>query len=408
MRRGATDYLLKGAESEDLVLALKRILDRRNLLQRQEQQNFEVASIQKQHQLIGESKPMVELRKIIARVRNTSANILITGETGTGKEVVARLLRRSLESSLEPFVAVDSATIQSSTAESSLFGHEKGAFTGADRTTKGIFEEADGGTVYFDEISNMSLGIQSKLLRVLQEREISRLGSSRVKKLEFRVICASNRNLEEMVGNHEFKPDLFQRLNVIPISLCPLRERTEDIPELIDYFVLKKKIDSRIRFKPSAIEALQAYSWPGNVRELENLITYLITMTDSKIIKLQDLPLKFQQNIKDLTPKSQTFFPLNTMTEPSYLESYLKPSCAESPTIESSSTESSYFEKVRRYEKALLLSEYHRHKGNISRLAKSIKMNRSHLYLKLKEFEIHSAKLQSMTQYKTKRQNPKD
>src|SRR6185295_4562387 len=167
---------------------------------------------------------IVHLRKTIDKLAASNANVLITGETGTGKEVVARQLRRKLsDGSLAPFVSVDSATIQSSTAESLLFGHEKGAFTGAEKMTKGIFEEANGGVVYFDEIGNMPLDIQAKLLRVLQEKEISRLGSSKSIQLDFRVVCATNRDLDEMARAGQFKPDLLQRLNVLPVQLTPLR-----------------------------------------------------------------------------------------------------------------------------------------------------------------------------------------
>lgn len=197
MQRGATDYVPKNFDPDDLVLTLARVLGHRNLLRRKNQESYEVKQGLRQHVLIGDAPTIQALRKKIEKFRASTATVVITGETGTGKEVVARQLRGvRADGSLMPFVAVDSATIQSSTAESILFGHERGAFTGAERTTKGVFEEADGGIVYFDEIGNMPLDIQVKLLRVLQEKEITRLGSSRVIKLDFRVVCATNRNLE--------------------------------------------------------------------------------------------------------------------------------------------------------------------------------------------------------------------
>ena len=205
IRLGAVDYIPKSFDPDDLEHTLELVLQRRALERKNDRLNFEaVASLRKQV-LVGESTPARELRKKIERMRASPANVVITGETGTGKEVVARLLRKTLpDGSLEPFVAVDSATIQGSTAESQLFGHERGAFTGAEKMSKGVFEEADGGVVYFDEIANMPLEIQAKLLRVLQEKEITRLGSPKTIALEFRVICATNRNLDELVREGKF------------------------------------------------------------------------------------------------------------------------------------------------------------------------------------------------------------
>jgi DNA-binding NtrC family response regulator len=264
MRRGAIDYIRKDFNPDDLLHTVQQALERNRLLKRREQQNYEVASQQRKNILIGDGAAVRSMKKVIEKFRNSGANVLITGETGSGKEVVARSLRGTLpDGSLAPFVAIDSATIQSSIAESVLFGYEKGAFTGAERSNKGVFEEANGGIVYFDELGNMPLEIQSKLLRVLQEKEVTRLGSSKTLQLDFRVVCATNRDLEQMVKQGLFKDDLLQRLNVLPISIPALRERKEDLPLLINYFL---KQDLGFEITDDAIELLKQYNWPGNIR----------------------------------------------------------------------------------------------------------------------------------------------
>ena len=361
MRLGASDYVAKDLEQNDLAHVLTRTLERKNLLKRNAQQNQEVTRNQRQHVMIGAHPKIHALQKTIERIRHSPANVLIYGETGTGKEVIARQLRKSLaDQTLAPFIAVDSATIQSSTAESLLFGHEKGAFTGAEKLTKGIFEEADGGIVYFDEIANMPLDIQAKLLRVLQEKEVTRVGSARVLQLDFRVVCATNKNLELMVKQGTFKDDLLQRLSVIPLEIPPLRDRPEDIPLLVEHLIGKQTgQNERFRFSPDALNCLQQYSWPGNVRELGNLVAYLIAMTDGIEIDLPDLPPK----IRDAAKKSRT--------------------------VSEHSPGSGFYDRVAKFEKELLGAEYSVHGGNVSRMALALGMDRSHLYAKLKEHKIH-------------------
>ena len=363
MRLGALDYMIKECGPDEFHHAITRALEKQTLLEQQKQHSSEVRNLQNQHLLIGESWQIRALKRDIQKIRNSTSNVLIFGETGTGKELVARQLRTVLPQQCPaPFIAVDSATIQSSTAESLLFGHERGAFTGAEKTTKGIFEEANGGTVYFDEIANMPLQIQAKLLRVLQEKEITRLGSSKVIPLEFRVVCATNRDLEQMITKGEFKDDLLQRIDVIPIYLAPLRERTDDIPLLVEFF-LKKHSRTPVPaliFTPEAIEVLKAYPWPGNVRELNNLIAYLITMTDGDQVDIADLPPKF----RDLKSKAS-----------------------------STSGTLSYYSQVANFEKDLLEKEYQRHDGKVAKIALSLEMDRSYLYNKLKEYGIYTGKL---------------
>jgi DNA-binding NtrC family response regulator len=360
MRLGAVDYVPKDFDPDDLGLTIARVLERRQLLLRQERQNYEVSSVQRRHVMIGETPAMTALRRTIEKFRASGANVLITGETGTGKEVVARQLRGTLpDGSLAPFVAVDSATIQSSTAESLLFGHERGAFTGAERTTKGIFEEAHGGIVYFDEIGNMPLDIQAKLLRVLQEKEITRMGSSRVIELEFRVVCATNRDLEAMARAGQFKDDLLQRLNVLPVSLPPLRERAADIPALAAHFAAQERGTEAPRFTPEALSAFHAYDWPGNIRELCNTVAYLLTMAETNEIDLADLPPRIRDRAARLAPTA------------------------------SPRSGGTFYAQVGEFERGILSRAYSEHEGNVSRMALALGMDRSHLHHKLKEHGIH-------------------
>ncbi len=366
MRLGAADYVAKDAGPDEIEHAVRRTLEKRFLVQRTQQQNSETMRQQQQHLLVGSSPAILNLRKIIERVRKSPANVVITGETGTGKEVVARQLRGTLpDGSIAPFVAIDSATIQSSTAESILFGHEKGAFTGAEKMTKGVFEEANGGIVYFDEIANMPLDIQAKLLRVLQEKEVSRLGSARTMKLDFRVVCASNQDLDKMVAEGRFKHDLLQRIGVIPIALPPLRERKEDLPLLLEHFARRHlPPGGSLTFTEGAIEVLSNYSWPGNIRELSNVVAYLAAMTEGTEVDLADLPPK-----------------LRDAARPERLSA-----------AETASDNASFYDRVAGFEKKLLTDAYAIHGNNISKMALALGMDRSHLYSKLKEYGIHTAR----------------
>lgn len=366
MRLGAIDYVAKDFDPNELVHTLTTALERRRILRTSEQRHFELLEGQRRHVLVGESPAIRQLRKTIEKIRASDANVLITGETGTGKEVVARQLRKILsDGSLEPFVAVDSSTIQSTMAESVLFGHEKGAFTGAERTTKGVFEEAAGGVVYFDELGNMPLEIQAKLLRAIQEKEITRLGSTRSMSLDFRVIAATNHDLENASRESRFKYDLFQRLNVLPIHLPPLRERREDIPLLAGHLLARQGVTGQgFRFNPEALEVLQSYDWPGNIRELANLVAYVTAMTEGTEIDVADLPPR----VRDRKASSP------------------------SPSAETAEAGGSFYDQVSSFEKELLAREYAKSQGNVSRIAMRLGMDRSHLYTKLREHGIHQTK----------------
>ena len=251
--------------------------------------------------LKGISDAMVRIRKLIAQVAQSDATVLILGESGTGKEVVANALHDASSRSAKPFVPINCGAIPSELLESELFGHEKGAFTGALTSRQGRFEMAEGGTLFLDEIGDMPLAMQVKLLRVLQERTFERVGGNKVMQCDVRVIAATHRNLEEEIINNRFREDLFYRLNVFPIEMPPLKERTDDIPVLIEDLVARMQNSNRgfVKLTPNALATLMGYEWPGNVRELANLIERLAIMYPNAQVDVDDLPDKFKVNRVD-------------------------------------------------------------------------------------------------------------
>jgi DNA-binding NtrC family response regulator len=287
MKLGALDYLQKPFEIDELLVVVRRALDHQRLrteyryLLDERDERFD------HYGLIGRSRAMQEVVRRAELVAETKSTVLITGETGTGKELVARAIHdRSAQRDM-PLIKVNCAAIPETLLESELFGHVRGAFTGATTTKKGKFALADGGTIFLDEIGTMNPALQSKLLRVLQEREIEPLGSERTDRIDVRVIAATNRDLRQMVADGRFQEDLFYRLNVIPIDIPPLRERREDIPSLVEHFVRKhaQRTGRRIeRIDESALAGLQQYDWPGNVRELENAIERAVVLTTGPVI----------------------------------------------------------------------------------------------------------------------------
>jgi DNA-binding NtrC family response regulator len=248
----------------------------------------------KEYDFETKNKKMLEIYKLIGKISKTNINILILGESGTGKEVIARMIHKQSARNSKPFIPINMAAIPNELLESELFGHEKGSFTGAVNEKKGKFEEANHGTIFLDEISEMDLGLQSKLLRVIQEKEVTRIGSSKTLKLDTRIIAASNRNLEELVSAGKFREDLYYRLNVVSIELPPLYERKEDTAYLTNHFLNKHKNikDKVLNCSDEALDALTAYRWPGNIRELENTIQYAIVNTETDVITAEDLPAK--------------------------------------------------------------------------------------------------------------------
>ena len=276
IKKGAFDFIEKPLDLNRILITLKNAGERTTLVK-------ETKSLKKKiygtSEMIGQSAPIQHIRDMISKVAPTDASVLITGPNGSGKELVAReLYRQSLRSEM-PFVEVNCAAIPSELIESELFGHEKGSFTSAIKQHKGKFEQADGGTLFLDEIGDMSLAAQAKVLRVLQERKLSRVGSDKDIEVDVRVVAATNKNLPEEIQKGNFREDLYHRLSVIVIKVPSLDERKDDIPMLIDFFIKKYTADGRPRtFSKEAIEMLQAKSWPGNIRELDNVVDRLLIL----------------------------------------------------------------------------------------------------------------------------------
>lgn len=296
IQHGAHDYLTKPLDFDRLRLTLERAVDRHQVEEKKRDQHPD--ETQFQSSIIGSSAPMLELLEMIGYVAPTEATVLVAGESGTGKELVAESLHSNSERKDKPFVKVNCAALADSLLESELFGHEKGAFTGADRRREGKFVQADGGTLFLDEIGETSQAMQVKLLRVLQEQELQRVGGEETIRVDVRIIAATNRNLEEEVRNGQFREDLYYRLNVVMLLVPPLRERGDDIPLLVDHFVKKfaeKNRKAVASIAPDCINLLCRYPWPGNVRELENAIERGVILMRGDQLSIKSLPLPVQK-----------------------------------------------------------------------------------------------------------------
>lgn len=293
MKLGALDYLPKPFDKEHLLHVVGQAAGKRALLAENNRLREVVREGQGIRRMVGQSQPMQELFRLIERAAPTSANILIRGESGTGKELVARALHFSSPRTAEPFVAINCAAIPESLIESELFGHEKGTFTGATAAKSGRFEDVGKGTLFLDELGSMKFDLQAKLLRVIQEREFSRVGSSELREFRGRVVAATAQDLEAAIVNHEFREDLYFRLNVVSVTLPPLRERRDDLPLLVDHFL--SKIGDRLGVSPTRLSdevrsRLFAYDWPGNVRELENCVERMMVLGDGEELGVDLLP----------------------------------------------------------------------------------------------------------------------
>jgi len=300
LKRGAYDYLTKPFDVDDILMLAQRTLEKRALerevlyLRSALAGGPADAGAGSFERMVGRHPEMARIYQLITQIASTPTTVLITGESGTGKELVARAIHARSERRGQPFVAVNVAAIPEALVESELFGHEKGAFTGAHAKKLGRFELAHGGTLFLDEIGTLRLDLQAKLLRVLQEREIERLGGVRPVPVDVRILAATNVNLRSVVRERTFREDLYYRLNVVPIHVPPLRERREDIPALVEHFVRKiaRECNRDVRgVSAGALEVLTRYDWPGNVRELENVLHRAVVLARSPVIHLQDVPL---------------------------------------------------------------------------------------------------------------------
>ena len=293
MKEGAFDYLVKPFDPDEVEMQIKKIVQHKDLvlenllLRKTLEEKFQYDEI------IGKSDAMQEIFGMISRVAPTDSTVLITGESGTGKELIAQAIHANSQRSYRPFIAISCGALPDALLESELFGYEKGAFTGATHAKRGRFEMADGGTLFLDEIGDISLKTQVGLLRVLQQKEINRLGSEQTTKVDVRILAATNRDLRQAIQEKRFREDLYYRLNVISIHIPPLRERTEDIPLLVETFIRKFCAEMNKEEKkvgPSALELLMEYDWPGNVRELENVIERALVIGQAREILPDDLP----------------------------------------------------------------------------------------------------------------------
>ncbi|MBI5327146.1 MAG: sigma-54-dependent Fis family transcriptional regulator [Deltaproteobacteria bacterium] len=298
MKYGAFDYLTKPLDRDELIIIIKNAVDKAILLRENISLKAELRERTRfDNIIIGTNSKMRECVKIAEKISPSSSTALIYGESGTGKELIARAIHNNSPRKDRPFMAVNCAAIPENLLESELFGYERGAFTGAFARKIGLFEYADGGTIFLDEIGDMCIALQAKLLRTLQEKEIRRLGGTNSIKIDVRIIAATNKNLEDEINKNRFREDLFYRLNVIAVCLPPLREKKEDIPELARHFIERCSISSKkdIRdISDDAINLLVNYNWPGNVRQLESVIERAVLLTDGKILDADALPMEIK------------------------------------------------------------------------------------------------------------------
>jgi len=360
MRLGAYDYLAKPIDLDELDILLERIIEHKNLksenqyLKQQLEERFKISSI------ISQSPRMEEAVNLAARVAESKATVLITGENGTGKEVLAKAIHFISPRKNNPFIAVNIPALSENLMESEIFGHERGAFTGADKMKKGRFELADKGTIFLDEIGDVPLPMQVKLLRVLQEQQIERVGGTETIPIDVRIIAATNQNLEKKIKEGTFREDLFYRLNIVAIKIPPLRERKEDILPLIEFFLLKYANENKketFTISKEAVDQLMKYSYPGNVRELENSIERAVVLARGNTLTQNDLPMSIKGFIRE---------------EVSEL------------------TEGNLVEKVEALERKLILNALTKSNGNQTQAGKLLGLTERNLRYKLQKYGIRN------------------
>jgi two-component system nitrogen regulation response regulator NtrX len=354
MKRGAFDFIEKPLSMERILNSVRNALRIREL----QTENIKLRSrLEKPLEFIGQTKIIKNLLDQLPNIANSDASVLITGENGTGKEMIARLIHQYSKRKNASFIGVNSAAIPETLIESELFGHEKGAFTGAIKQKKGKFEVAHKGSIFLDEIGDLSLPAQAKVLRVLQEQELERVGGTEIVKIDVRVITATNKDLPTAIDNNEFRQDLFFRLNVIPLHIPPLRERKEDIPILVDHFIQELTKDSgrQISLSKPALKLLKNKHWPGNVRELRNFIERLIILCNKDLVEAEDI---------------------------------LQYSVMPQGNIDSQYEKLSLREAKKDFEKGLIINRLMKNKMNITRSAESLGIERTYLHKKIKELGI--------------------
>jgi DNA-binding NtrC family response regulator len=369
IRQGAYDYITKPCDNDELLIKIRRVLDVRKKDRELRQLREELRGTYSFDSIISQSDPMKQVFKLVRQVADTDATVLILGETGTGKEMLAKAIHHNSPRKAKPFVVITCSALNESLLESELFGHEKGAFTGALRARIGKFEDANGGTVFLDEIGDIPSHLQTKLLRVLQEKEIERVGSNKPLPIDVRVIAATNKDLQEMTKNGSFREDLYYRLNVFPILLPALKQRLDDVPLLVRHFLQKHGSLSAGRsmsFSASALSALMSHNWPGNIRELENVVKRGIIKSDGEVIGAVEIPGR--TNASDLP---ETVTPEIAVDAP--FKEYMKKIVGDA--------ESRYL--------AHMLEE---HQGNVKVVAESMDLDRKTVYKKIEEYGIDLAK----------------
>jgi len=369
MKLGAFDYIPKPFTPDEVSIIVKKAIEKKSLLLENIYLRQELQEKYGFHNIVGKSKKMQEIYRVVAKVAGTDSTVLIYGQSGTGKELVARAIHFNSPRRERQFVPVDCAVLSENLLESELFGHVRGSFTGAVTTKPGLFEVADGGTVFLDEVGNISLAIQAKLLRVLQEREFTPVGGTKAKKVDIRLIAATNKDLEKMIREETFREDLYYRLNIVPIYLPTLKERQEDIPLLAVHFLKKyaEEMGKTIKgFTPEAMEKLMKYPWPGNVRELENVIERTVVMIDEEMVRVDQLILPDQKEKEVL------------------IERHIPMTSEELKDIKKQLREKA----VEEVERAFLLSALERHDWNVTRAAEEVGMLRPNFQALMRKYNL--------------------
>lgn len=359
---GAFTYMLKPADIEELLFNVKRAYEVYAIKEENFALKQHISDITKEEPFIGVSPSVKKIKEEVETIAPMDSTVLIMGESGTGKEILANMIYSKSQRANKPFIRVNCAALTESLLESELFGHEKGAFTGADRIRKGRFEMAQNGTILLDEIGELSLSTQAKLLRVLQEKEFERVGGSTTIKTDFRLIAATNKDLRKEIEKQRFREDLFYRINVLPLKLLPLRERKEDIPILSDYFL--KQIGKEVKkpvlyFEQDALRLLLDYDWPGNVRELRNVIERLVVLSQKDHIVFEDVPEEIRVKKKEEAQNNSKEMQAETLLD-----------------------------AKKQFEKEYILEVLKRNEWNITKSAAELHLARKNVYKKLHEYKI--------------------